>query len=120
MSTNIYIITDIIEGSRSIIIKDIETGKEKTVNSEDLQILPIQDYFFTFKGLGFNQKIIDQIEKVTGNSLEIHPDTDGLEMTTDTDPDNETENRKDTTTGDENKKTEENIKSRLRKSTRDA
>ena len=117
MSTNIYIITDITEGSRSIVIKDIETGKEKTVNSEDLQILPIENYFFSCKDLGFDKKIVDQIEKVTGSSLEASPDTEVTEMktTNTTDPENEPEIRTDTNTDNTDGKTEENIKSRLRK-----
>ena len=50
MSTDIYIITAIKDGSKTITIKCINTDKEKNVNSEDLIIIPIEDYFFQSKG----------------------------------------------------------------------
>ena len=68
MSTDIYSVVSTPLGSNSIVVKDISTGKEKSVAAEDLQLIPIEDYFFLCKDLGLDKKIINEITKVTGSS----------------------------------------------------
>ena len=68
MSTDIYSVVSTPFGSNSIVVKDISTGKEKSVAAEDLQLIPIEDYFFLCKDLGLDKKIINEITKVTGSS----------------------------------------------------
>ena len=61
MSTDIYIISSIKDGSRTISIKNIESGKMKDVNSEDIMIIPLENYFFQAENIALDKNIEKEV-----------------------------------------------------------
>ena len=78
MSTDIYIITAIKDGSKTITIKCINTDKEKNVNSEDLIIIPIEDYFFQSKGDALDKLINKDTFEKNSSSENTENDTNNI------------------------------------------
>ena len=64
MNTDIYTVTEGKEGSRSITVKDIHTLKEKNVNAEDIQIVPLNDYFFSTKRQCIDRQVMKEVNKL--------------------------------------------------------
>ena len=80
MNTDIFIITEIKTGSRTITIKNIESDKTKEVNSEDIVIIPLENYFFKSKRPALNNKL--EKEVVDKNKAEPDPDSKDLDKHT--------------------------------------
>ena len=63
MNTDIYIIHSLKDGSRTITIKNIDSGKMKNVNSEDIMIIPLENYFFQAENMALDKQIDKEISE---------------------------------------------------------
>ena len=91
MNTDIYIITAVKAGSRTITIKNIDSDKTKEVNSEDVMIIPIENYFFKSKKLPFDPKLDKEVKEKTDSITNIQ-DTDKFVEVKSTEKDNSKKN----------------------------